>query len=177
MKQISAALFAVFMLGACSETVPVETPDAHALPSDAVGYFCGMIVENHNGPKGQIFIEGDPVPRWFTSVRDTLAYTRLPEETAPIAAIYVSDMARAESWDQPGDDAWMPAVQAYYVLGSSRMGGMGAAEAVPFSDEQAARDFVADFGGTIMRLHDIPDDQLLGSEMDDPMERMNHGTE
>lgn len=160
------SLFMALSLTACEEKIAAPIPDAIGLPDDAIGYFCGMIVKNHEGPKGQIFIEGQAEPRWFTSVRDALAYTRLPEETSEVTAIYVSDMGQAASWEQPGDDAWIPGHDAYFVLGSSKMGGMGAAEAVPFSTQSAALDFTATYGGTVMRMDDIPTHQLLGSDED-----------
>lgn len=178
MKANLSALFSLllaFTLSSCDEPVVAPAPDALALPDDAIGYFCGMIVKNHDGPKGQIFIEGQAEPHWFTSVRDTLAYTRLPEETASISAIYVSDMAKAESWEQPGDGAWILGSEAYYVVGSSKMGGMGASEAVPFSSEDVALNFAAQYGGDVMRLDDIPTDDLLGSDLDaEEMGHQNH---
>ena len=82
-------------------------------------------------------------------------------------------MGNAESWSQPGDKAWIRGKDAYFVLGSSKKGGMGAAEAVPFSSEHAALTFAHQFGGQVMRLNDIPTDQLLGSDPD--LENTNHG--
>ena len=160
------SLILAFSLTACDEPIHTAAPEAISLPEDAVGYFCGMIVKNHEGPKGHVFVEGQEEPYWFTSVRDALAFSRLPEETAPITAIYVSDMGMASSWAQPGDDAWMLGTQAYFVVGSAKKGGMGAAEAVPFSTQAAAEEFVSKHGGTVMRLDDIPTDHLLGSDQD-----------
>ena len=76
MKSYFGVFFSLLLalsLTACEEQIAAPTPDAMALPDDAIGYFCGMIVKNHEGPKGQIFIEGQPDPHWFTSVRDALA--------------------------------------------------------------------------------------------------------
>jgi len=177
MKAKFGAFFSAILaltLSSCDQPVATPTPDALALPDDAIGYFCGMVVKNHDGPKGQIFIEGQSEPHWFTSVRDTLAYTRLPEETASISVIYVSDMGKADSWAQPGDNAWILGRDAYYVVGSSKMGGMGASEAVPFSSREVALNFAAQYGGNVMRLDDIPTDDLLGSDLE--AEEMDHQT-
>ena len=96
----------------------------------AIGYYCKMIVQDHQGPKGQIFLSGSAEPIWFSSVRDTLAFTRLPEEPKNVAAIYVSDMGRA-SWTSPEAGTWIAAEQAWCVIGSERQGGMGAPRPCP----------------------------------------------
>ena len=75
----------------------------------------------------------------------------LPEEPKDIRAIYVSDMGRAPSWEKPGATNWVDAKQATFVIGSRMKGGMGADEAVPFSDKAAAEDF-AENGGRPLPL-------------------------
>jgi len=137
------------------------TPEAQALTRDAVGYFCNMIVADHRGPKGQVFLKSRAEPLWFSSVRDAIAFTLLPGEPKDIAAIYVSDLSRA-SWDAPEPDTWMDARAAWYVIDSTRMGGMGAPEVVPFSDLVAAETFAAEFGGRVAPFEDIPHDFILG---------------
>ena len=93
-----------------------------------------MNVLEHPGPKGQIILASRIEPVWFSSARDTFSFTMLPEEPKDIRAIYVSDMAKAPSWEQPGANNWVDAKQALFVVGSRIKGGMGADEAVPFSD-------------------------------------------
>lgn len=150
-------------LGACG-----EEPESTALPPpqeptrEAVGHYCGMIVVDHSGPKGQIFLEGAAGPIWFSSVRDTLAFTMLPEEPKDIAAIYVNDMGTAQNWDQPEAGAWVEARQAVFVVGSDARGGMGAPEAVPFSTRAAAERFQRAHGGMIYAFHEVPDHSVLG---------------
>ena len=112
-----------------------------------------MLLSEHAGPKGQILLKSRTDPVWFTSVRDTFTFLALPEEPKDVAAVYVSDMGRAASWERPGD-AWIAAQQAVYVLGSDREGGMGGPEAVPFGDEAAARAFIAEHGGRILRFEE-----------------------
>ncbi len=155
------------VLAACGGPGGDEAPPPPApLTRDAVGYYCGMIVVDHKGPKAQIHLKGRKTPLFFTSARDAIAFTRLPDEPHAIVAFYVHDMARAKSWDHPGDDAWTDAGTAFYVIGSDRRGGMGAPEAIPFSSREAAQRFVADHGGRIVRLDDIPRDYVLGSDED-----------
>lgn len=78
-----------------------------------MGRYCGMNVLEHPRPKGQIILEPANEAVWFSSARDTLAFTMLPEEPKGIAAIYVSDMAKAPSWEEPGAENWVDARKAF----------------------------------------------------------------
>ena len=154
-------LSAPLLAAACGEDQTAEAPPAHEITRDAVGYYCNMIVADHPGPKAQIFVAGREPPYWFSSVRDAIAFTLLPEEPRDIA-LYVNDMGRATHWDSPEPGTWIDARDAWYVLESSRRGGMGAPEAVPFSDPSAAHDFVMDYGGRVVAFADIPAPYILG---------------
>ena len=154
-------LAALLALPACREDA--EAPAAHALTDDAIGRYCGMMLTEHEGPKGQILLEGSDEPIWFSSARDTVAFTLLPEEPKDIAAIYVSDMGSAPSWTEPGADNWTDARTAAFVIGSSAEGGMGGAEAVPFAEKAKAEAFAAEHGGTVVAFDAIPEDYILAS--------------
>lgn len=165
MRTVSKLLVALVLLGvtACSDDVAVEIPQPQTLTREAIGYFCGMIIADHAGPKGQIILQGKSQALWFSSVRDTLAFTRLPEETDPVGAIYVTDMSGTASWEKPGNDAWIDIQDAVFVTGTARRGGMGAPEVVPFSNRQDAQAFAAQYGGQVLTLDEIPDEALLGA--------------
>ena len=135
--QFLCAALAVLTLAACEEEA--AAPAARALTDEAIGHYCGMMLTEHEGPKGQILLEGVDDPVWFSSARDAVAFTLLPEEPKDIAAIYVSDMGKAPSWADPGADNWTDARTASFVIGSAAEGGMGGAEAVPFADRAARR--------------------------------------
>lgn len=163
MRIATALLMAAIALTGCGE--PAQhgaVPPPAQLTRGAIGHYCSMIVVDHAGPKGQIFIVGREQPLWFSSVRDTVAFTLLEEELAEIRAVYVNDMARAGSWDSPGPDTWIPAREALFVIGSSRRGGMGAQEAVPFSSHQKAAAFAGAHGGRIVAFDAIPPEYILG---------------
>ena len=151
-RRFLVAIAAVALLAGCSKQEARVVPAAHTLTADAVGHYCGMLLSEHAGPKGQILLEGQDTPVWFTSVRDTLTFLALPEEARNIAAVYVTDMAKAPSWEQPGADNWVIAGDAFFVIGSDRQGGMGGQEAVPFSTEAAAQAFIKQYRGRIVRL-------------------------
>jgi copper chaperone NosL len=158
-----AALLAAALGAGCERqaAAPPAPPPAE-VQADATGHYCGMLLVDHEGPKGQIHLAGRAAPVWFSSVRDTIAFTRLPEEPRDITAIYVNDMARARNWKQPEPGAWVDARKAWFVIGSDMRGGMGAPEAVPFSDEAAAEAFRAAHQGRVVRLADIPDSYVMG---------------
>ncbi len=160
-----AALVAFILLPACGEDRSAEMPEPRELTRAAIGHYCNMIVEDHPGPKGQIFLSDRADPIWFSSVRDTIAFTLLPEEAKNIAVIYVNDMGRA-SWTAPEAGTWIDAKAAWYVVGSGRRGGMGAPETVPFAERSAAESFVAEHGGTVVVFADIPADAVLGEVPD-----------
>ena len=152
-------------LGACQKET-AQLPSPQTMTTEAIGHYCGMNLLEHPGPKGQIFAASLIEPVWFSSVRDTLAFTMLPDEPKDIQSIYVSDMGKAASWDQPGSDNWVEARKALFVIGSRRKGGMGGDEAVPFSERTAAEKFVAENGGAIVSFDQVPRSYVLASSGD-----------
>lgn len=174
------ALFTLLALtvAGCQEETIATKPAAVALTLDAAGHYCQMTVLEHDGPKAQIHLAGNPHPIWFTQVRDAVAFTRLPEEPKDYVAIYVNDMDKAESWTQPGATNWIDADVAWFVIGSRQAGGMGAPEAIPFGSREGADSFVAANGGAVMRFADIPTDYVLApvSDAAPAMEPMSHSS-
>ncbi len=160
MKRI--ALIALIALAACKEEQAAAPPDPVDLTESALSHFCQMNIAEHGGPKGQIHLDGYPAPLFFAQVRDMVAYLKSPERDAEITAIYVSDMAVAPSWRQPGISNWIAADGATFVVGADVAGGMGAREVVPFSDISSAERFILKYGGAALSLPDIPDDAVLG---------------
>lgn len=155
-------------LTACQDQT-AQTTAPVALTAETTGHYCQMNLTEHPGPKGQIHLDGLPgAPLFFSQVRDAIAYARLPERDHRILAIYVSDMGAAgATWDDPGATNWTRAETAVYVIGSSRSGGMGAPELVPFADETKAAAFAHDFGGRIVSLDEIPDEAVIAPEPPD----------
>ncbi|WP_371170596.1 nitrous oxide reductase accessory protein NosL [Aliiroseovarius sp. 2305UL8-7] len=156
------AFLALLALVACNEDEAKAPPAPVELTEQALSYFCQMNIAEHGGPKGQIHLEGFPAPLFFAQVRDMVAYLKSPEREAAITAAYVSDMGRARSWADPGNDNWITAHDAVYVVGADVAGGMGAPEIVPFADEPSAASFIAEYGGEVQSLDTIPDDAALG---------------
>lgn len=165
---------ALFVTG-CQKEASLAPPQAVTLNEEAVGHYCQMNVLNHEGPKAQIHLAGKPHPIWFTQVRDAIAFTRLPEETDEVTAIYVNDMGKAQTWQNPGDNNWIDARNAFYVLESSKKGGMGAPEAIPFADQDAAMAFAKLNGGKVASYGDISDDYILAPvDVEAVVPKMDH---
>ncbi len=171
MRALAFALLAALILplAACGDDQSAPPPP-RPLDSDALAYFCGMVVADHPGPKGQIILTDRDEPIWFSSVRDAIAFALSPTEPRNIAAFYVNDMTETD-WNKPGPDTWIDARRAWYVIGSDKRGGMGAPEAIPFKTKAAAETFAAAHGGRVVSYDAMPEEYIL--EVPDAMpERM-----
>ena len=162
--RILCMIVALVLAGCNRDGSDSVMPPPVALNSEAMGVFYGMNVLEHPGPKGQIITASRFDPYWFTSVRDAVAFTLMPDQPRDIRAIYVSDMARAPSWEEPGATNWIDAKKAFFVIESRKQGGMGAAEAVPFGNRAAADAFAAANGGKVVTFAEIPSGYVLGSD-------------
>lgn len=173
------ALAGLLLLAGCDGGQEAAVKPPPVIPDrEAVTYFGRMILLDHEGPKAQILLEsaakGVGKPLWFPSVRDAVAFTKLPGESKDIAAIYVTDMAQSDSWAQP--NVWIDPADAVFVIESDVRGGMGAPEAVPFSARDAAEDFVRRHGGRIVGWQEIPDEYVLSDAVGTmPVEGMKGG--
>ena len=164
MTRLAFLLMATFALAGCTPKTAGPPPPPFALTSQATGHYCGMNLLEHKGPKGQIILASQAEPIWFSSARDAFSFTMLPDEPKDIRAVYVSDMAKAQSWDDPGATNWVDAHKAFFVIDSTRQGGMGAPETVPFSDRAAAEKFAAEYSGRVVTFAAVPQDYVLGSQ-------------
>ncbi|MNR57705.1 NosL [compost metagenome] len=57
--------------------------------------------------------------------------------------------------------SWIDAKQAYYVIEGSFVGGMGAADAMPFSDKTRALAFAQAHGGRVVSFSEMPEDYVF----------------
>lgn len=170
MKPHALIACCALILGACRGDTSHSKPAPVAMTPDALGFYCQMNLTEHPGPKAQVHLEGLAAPLFFAQVRDAIAYQRMPEQSHAIRAIYVTDMAKAESWSKPGVDNWTPAEGAFYVVGSRMTGGMGAAELIPFGSRDTAEVFLRTNGGELLQLSQIPDNMIL-SPVEMPVDR------
>ncbi len=161
MSRLAILICGYLLFAGCSE--PNSAPSSPvAFDPDATGYYCGMLVGMHAGPKAQIILD-DKQGRvfWFTSVRDAITFTLLPEEPKNIAAIFVTD-AGGSDWQHPEKSGvWIDARQAFFVIESNRLGGMGKPEAIPFANQDSATAFIREQGGRLVSLAEIPEAYIL----------------
>lgn len=152
MKRILAV---ALLLAACRQDASLPPPVE--LTAQSVGYFCQMNLLEHGGPKAQVHLDGLPgTPRFFSQVRDAVAYLKMPEQDYKVTATYVNDMGAAPSWAEPGAGNWILIDKAVFVVGSDALGGMDQPEFVPFADAAKARAFATQHGGQVFGLADIP---------------------
>lgn len=162
----------ILVLAGCQDN-EIAVPAPAALTNDSVGVYCGMILTEHAGPKAQVFEKFRKDPQWFSSVRDAVNYLTLPGEAQDAIAVYVHDMGRAESWEKPQNEGiWILASDAFFVVGSRKLGGMGTPELVPFGEEEQAGNFAIEYGGRVVRIADITSEDLI-SEIPDASNSTN----
>ncbi len=154
-------LLALALLAGCDDETSRALPAPLTLNDEAAGYYCQMVILEHEGPKAQLFLDGMIAPLWFSQVRDGLAYLKSPEQEGVILVLYVNDMGAAISYSEPGADNWINAQDAFYVVGSDAIGGMGAPELVPFGTVEKAEEFAATRGGTVLKLDEISAETVL----------------
>lgn len=155
---LAFSMFLSACSGSAEESVP---PPPKEITLDSVGHFCGMDLIEHDGPKGQIFIKGSERPLWFSTIRQVMAYTILPDSPKGLSAIYVTDMSKTQNLRQPEAGSWMKATEAYYVTESRSQGGMGGEDPLPFSDKTHALAFIQEHGGRIQRFGEMSEDYIL----------------
>lgn len=160
-KSVMVLMLAGLLAGCQDGSSMQEKPLPIALTTEAAGHYCQMVILDHQGPKAQIHLAGFAAPLWFSQVRDGIAYLKSPEQSAQLVVLYVNDMGAAISWSEPGADNWIDAVDAYFVVGSDAIGGMGAPELAPFADLEKAEEFTAHRGGEVMRLSEISAETVL----------------
>ena len=160
----------ILLVSACGPEEVAELPKPVDLTLDATGHFCNMTILDHPGPKAHAFVKGGEAPFWFTSARDAIAFSMLPESAKSVSVIYVTDMATVADWSDTSKGQWINAREAWYVIESSKRGGMGAAEAVPFGNQYAAQKFVENFGGEVVIYADVPRSYVLDANQTSSLE-------
>jgi copper chaperone NosL len=166
-KNIYLLYLLFYLFTACSEEEYSVIPNPSILTNEATGYYCNMTITDHEGPKGQIHLNNTSKTIWFSSVRDTIAFTLLPEEPKDIEVIYVSDMSALNSWENSDNITWINAKKAFYVINSSKLNGMGVAEVIPFKSKRNAAIFIKKYGGNIIDFYNIPKNYVLEIDMND----------
>jgi copper chaperone NosL len=166
---VAAAGFAGCFEG--DDTASGEPAEPISLDEGATCDACGMVIEDHHGPAGQLFYaDGNPDdrdgPARFDSLAELVAYHE--ERTArgwELREALVTDYSRVEYRleERAGThyisshveaDAFADATELSYAVGSDVEGAMGE-EHIPFSDRDDATAFVDDHGGETLAWDDL----------------------
>ena len=153
--KVTAILFIVLLLGGCDrETATGKRLIPTPIEAGDECHVCGMLVNNFPGPKAQAFIRHQEQPLKFCSTTDLFSWLLQPDTPAILLVAYVHDMGRAPAWDKPGDEDYVVADQAWYVIGHDMPGAMGPTLA-SYKEEAAARAFMQQHGGRLLRHEEI----------------------
>ncbi|SFT35302.1 nitrous oxide reductase accessory protein NosL [Halomonas saccharevitans] len=147
------------LLTGCSESDP-ETLAAPVPIADGDScHVCGMLIQNFPGPKGEAFLKGQDTPSKFCSTLELFTFLKQPENETRLSHAYVHDIGKT-TWQQPADEAFVPASDAWYVVGHDRRGAMGHTLA-SFAERDDAEAFREEHGGQLVAYEEI-DLDLLG---------------
>jgi nitrous oxide reductase accessory protein NosL len=168
----SGALAATALAGCLGGDGGDSAPPAITIGSGDACDNCGMVIANHPGANGQIFWEDHApaehdAPFRFDALKQCLfphLFENRDQGRTP-AAIYVTDYSAVEYSVSSSDDApyisshpeaeaFAPARDLSYVVGSEVNGAMGA-DFVPFSDAGDADAFAGEYGGEVVSFDDI----------------------
>ena len=149
MKPFLIATLLALPLMACRQDETASLPP-QTMTAEAVGRYCGMNLIEHEGPKGQVVLSKEMGAYWFSSARDTVAFSMMPDEIKDYGGLYVSDMAKA----------------AFYVVGADVEAAMGGAEIVPFGSRASAEAFARDKGGAVQTFAELTPNEVLGEGRD-----------
>jgi len=153
------AVLLAFGLTGCGEKEEVQQSlEPVAFHDSDECHVCSMIITDFPGPKGQA-VEKRGVKK-FCSTAEMLGWWLQPENRLLDAKLYVHDMGRSV-WEKPDDGHLIDATSAYYVVGTSLKGAMGASLA-SFAEEQDAKALAGMHGGRVLRFEEI--DQALLQE-------------
>ena len=135
---------------------------------------CGMVIEEHPGPTGQVFFDDHPDregPAWFCSVTCTFSYRFDHEADHDPIVTYLTDYSDVDYSVDDGDE---PSISAHLaadgyreesalsvVAGSDVFGAMGP-ELIPFSDAADADAFADEYRGDVRAATDV-DRELVDS--------------
>jgi copper chaperone NosL len=132
---------------------PINLNKNHSCVSD------GMIIINYNGPKAQI-VWKDGSRSFFCEVREAFYESLDKIKNKKIQAFYVQDFSNIE-WGSY-IDRWVLANKVYYVVDSDKDGAMGLTY-VPFSDLNAAENFIKLYNGRLLSYNEINRNTLSNS--------------
>lgn len=153
---IGLGVMALGLLAGCNKPTVETTANPQPLTREAVSAVDGMILLDYAGPKGQIR-KKDASTDYFCDIPELINAVRDPEQAHAVSKAYVQAFDERE-WGSYAD-AWVEVSRPLYVMGSNRMGAMGPT-LVPFLTQKAAKAFVAQHGGRILKFSELTSDVM-----------------
>lgn len=171
---------AVAGLAGCGGGGSTTVPAPIALDGRKQCDVCGMVIEDHPGPNGQIFFDdhspsGHDNPAWFDALTDLFSYLFEKEtlDWKPVVT-YVTDYSTVDYSIEDHEDTtyiesfvaaetFAAADEVVYVIESGVNGAMGP-DLIPFSDPEEAATFSETHGGTIIEYEAI-DQSMIARAM------------
>ena len=155
MKILTLLLLGSVLISGCNETEQqTVTSVPTAISAGDECHLCGMMISRFPGPKGQAFVRHHDPALKFCSTVDLFSWLLQPETSASLQIAFVHDMGAAPTWENPSDNHYVKATEAWYVVGHKRRGAMGHTLA-SFHNEQDAGLFARKYGGRLIRFDDI----------------------
>ena len=148
-----------------------QTPDPVTLGTDDACDVCGMIISQHPGPSAEVFYQEEKPsdhdnPARFDTTWEAFQYdferrdrgwTRTTFYVTNYSSVdddIFSDAGTTFISTHPAAEAFTPASDVTFVVGSSVEGAMGR-DLIAFSDDEDATDFAAEYGGSEAEFDDV----------------------
>jgi len=145
-------VWALVLFTGCSNTQNHAQAAAIDPPDGALCAVDGMIISHYPGPKAQIHYKDKDKIDFLCETKELFQIYAEPGMPARIAHAFVQDSGET-GWDTPKGH-WIDAIKAYYVVGSSKTGSMGATYA-SFSDMTKAQAFAKQYSGSLKSFEEI----------------------
>ncbi|MFP8955086.1 nitrous oxide reductase accessory protein NosL [Natrialbaceae archaeon A-CW3] len=166
---ISGGVLAVSLVAGC-----LGDDDEDASPAEPIALtgghecaVCGMVIEDHYGPAGQVFYEDDDdEPVAFDSLTELIVHHDEQRQRGIDArGVFVTDYSSVDYDLQEQDgtpyisthaerEAFADATELFYLVDSAVQGAMGP-DHVPFSSREDAESLQADHDGEIREWDDL----------------------
>ncbi|SEK74412.1 nitrous oxide reductase accessory protein NosL [Halomonas daqiaonensis] len=167
-------LLLFLLLAGCGESEPESLAAPVPIEDGDSCHVCGMLISEHPGPKGEAFMDQQSEALKFCSTMDLFSFLKQPENETRLSHAYVHDIG-VTTWEEPSDEAFIRAEEAWYVVGHDQRGSMGHTLA-SFAEQADAEAFREAHGGELVTFEEIDLDLLgrlgrgeLGGDTDDGM--------
>jgi len=149
LRTASLLLTAAVAFGACGEEHSRSSTVAHEpIPiGDQEDPVCGMLVRNQSAPRGQVR-HRDGTNLTFCSLGDLLVHLGAPSRHGDIESVLVEVLLPEEDpmESHTGEHPWVPAAEAFYVVGVPRRSIMGP-PVLSYADEASAAEVAGSHPG------------------------------